>query len=573
MSIKLRKIEIDSFRAYKDKQIFDFYLGQGKVANLIAIFAPNGFGKTSFFDAVEWSFTGEIDRIEKIPSFVPTQHGNILKNIESMKEFGEIKFVASNNEEFVIRTKKLGLYNRKTDYIAGDIYEISPSFKTVIDSPFSLTNILAHDKIDTFLKFSSQKDRYDTLVPFWDNANDSLVYKKIIAMHIEIERQEQETVISIKESEKEIKQLLHVEKKIKYINEVIRLFNEKAREINLSLNPISDEMSIDEVNKFLSHCHDLKSNLTEDERNVFKNKSKSSYLIEEFEGYNLLKLDYKELDKEQDDITSKLIAYSEIHNNEKELLEINKDLTGIADQIKNLNIIILNYDDNLKIIETIDMLNKDIYEANKSITIYTEELIGLKNVIEKEKGFIIDYNDKYSKVLEDINSIDQQSLDYLESLKHKFLLEKKIDLTKRVLNKREEIHSSYNETINYLETIISYSDEILVTNERVFEQNYLLIECNIINKEIERDKIQLKDHDREIDNYKKLISDIDELKRSGKEIVLNTRTNNCPLCDAMYIGHLELIQKIDQYFKGNTQIDNLLIKKNNYKAKLLIVNR
>lgn len=64
MNKKIKEIDINAFRAYKDMQKFNFiHNGTGKVADLVTIYAPNGYGKTSFFDAVEWAITNKIGRL------------------------------------------------------------------------------------------------------------------------------------------------------------------------------------------------------------------------------------------------------------------------------------------------------------------------------------------------------------------------------------------------------------------------------------------------------------------------------------------------------------------------------
>lgn len=62
--MKIKKVVIDGFRAYESAEngTFDFSLENGECADFIAIFAPNGFGKTSFYDAVEYALTGNISR-------------------------------------------------------------------------------------------------------------------------------------------------------------------------------------------------------------------------------------------------------------------------------------------------------------------------------------------------------------------------------------------------------------------------------------------------------------------------------------------------------------------------------
>jgi len=62
--MKIKKVIIDGFRAYESAAggTFDFSTSSGKCADFVAIFAPNGFGKTSFYDAVEYALTGNISR-------------------------------------------------------------------------------------------------------------------------------------------------------------------------------------------------------------------------------------------------------------------------------------------------------------------------------------------------------------------------------------------------------------------------------------------------------------------------------------------------------------------------------
>lgn len=67
--MKIKKVEIEAFRAYLYKKdgTFDFTLPGEKVANFVSIYAPNGFGKSSFYDAVEWAMTNNIERYIREP--------------------------------------------------------------------------------------------------------------------------------------------------------------------------------------------------------------------------------------------------------------------------------------------------------------------------------------------------------------------------------------------------------------------------------------------------------------------------------------------------------------------------
>ena len=58
--IKLGRMRIVNFKSFKNPVEFNF------TGNDLVLFdGPNGFGKTTIFDAVELCFTGEVFRIEK----------------------------------------------------------------------------------------------------------------------------------------------------------------------------------------------------------------------------------------------------------------------------------------------------------------------------------------------------------------------------------------------------------------------------------------------------------------------------------------------------------------------------
>jgi exonuclease SbcC len=62
--MKIKQVIIEGFRAYQSKAdgTFDLTTPSGDCADFVSIYAPNGFGKTSFYDAVEWNLTNNIGR-------------------------------------------------------------------------------------------------------------------------------------------------------------------------------------------------------------------------------------------------------------------------------------------------------------------------------------------------------------------------------------------------------------------------------------------------------------------------------------------------------------------------------
>lgn len=70
--IKLGRMRIDNFKSFLEPVSFDF-----SDADLVLFDGPNGFGKTTIFDAIELCFTGEISRIKKTDDKTKSDH--ILK--------------------------------------------------------------------------------------------------------------------------------------------------------------------------------------------------------------------------------------------------------------------------------------------------------------------------------------------------------------------------------------------------------------------------------------------------------------------------------------------------------------
>lgn len=75
--VRLKHLEISGFRAYSKKIEFDLD------ADVVVLFGPNGFGKTSFFDAVDFICTGSVARFDERFGRDARRLENSLKNLSS----------------------------------------------------------------------------------------------------------------------------------------------------------------------------------------------------------------------------------------------------------------------------------------------------------------------------------------------------------------------------------------------------------------------------------------------------------------------------------------------------------
>ncbi len=87
-SIQLESVDIKNFRAYRKQQSFS--IG----ADVTVLYGPNGFGKTSFYDAIDFAFTGDIGRID---STSESHFRKTAKHLDSKSEESVVSLSFKHN--------------------------------------------------------------------------------------------------------------------------------------------------------------------------------------------------------------------------------------------------------------------------------------------------------------------------------------------------------------------------------------------------------------------------------------------------------------------------------------------
>lgn len=161
--MKIKKVEIQAFRAYKMKSegTFDFTNVDDLPSNFVAIFAPNGFGKSSFYDAVEWAITNHLERLGGDYNRANYEGAaRVTKDVGKGQEILRNKFVDEKVKTRVVVsttrpdpfTRQLGtIRSNGRDLRFGDRGSENDYFRRVI---------LSQDEIDRFLRESKPQERY-----------------------------------------------------------------------------------------------------------------------------------------------------------------------------------------------------------------------------------------------------------------------------------------------------------------------------------------------------------------------------------------------------------------------------
>lgn len=162
--MKIKKVEIEAFRAYKSKSdgTFDF-TNEGDIpSNFVAIYAPNGFGKSSFYDAVEWAVTNHLERLsgeynssnfERAAKFTkdPNEGQKILRN-----KYAD-KLVLT---KVVVSTTRPIPYENELPKLRANGRDLSFGDKSQRKNEFFRRVILSQDEIDRFLREAKPQERY-----------------------------------------------------------------------------------------------------------------------------------------------------------------------------------------------------------------------------------------------------------------------------------------------------------------------------------------------------------------------------------------------------------------------------
>ena len=545
MSIKLKAVEIEGFRAYNEEQKFNFECASGKIANLVVIYAPNGFGKTSFFDALEWSITGKINRISKnsnVRNIAEEEQGNILKNTDSLNNYGTVKIIGEGDNILETQTKVVGEHNRKTDYREGNLIKITSEFKRLQQSDFCSTNLLAHDKIDSFLRFSNPKERYETLSNFWDVNSDTKTYKTILDIYKESIKKEQEVSLQILKLKEELASISFSPEKVKHLISLIKVFNSKYQ---MSL----DETLQADTKKNLDKCIDYKTQIIKLNTNLKDKLGDITYLRQELPNYigDISKL--SSLKEKTKEILGLLNKYDELERKRKTVKVLEDEGNVYKIQLEKYNKLNDNWNDFMQINDFIKKINSDNLLITEGITQISVSNAQFK--IDSFKGEtkikeLEEQQKRYFQLCEEIN-FKYNKYESIKAREHR--QRRSFDTLSEIVKLRIVRIDNLKLEINKLSSFIKLDNDLILNQEckfPEFKSKYVI--CQDIFNESQNKKKLLKDKEKEYLEFGKLNDQINNVIKSGKALIQQTLTSKCPLCNNEYQSFENLLENVDKSF-------------------------
>jgi exonuclease SbcC len=162
--MKIKKVEIEAFRAYKAKEdgTFDFTTDGETPSNFVAIYAPNGFGKSSFYDAVEWAVTNHMERLggEYNKSNFESA-ARITKDASECQKILRNKYVSDDVlTKVVVSTTRPEPFERELPKTRANGRDLRFGDHSRKENDFFRRVILSQDEIDRFLREAKPQERY-----------------------------------------------------------------------------------------------------------------------------------------------------------------------------------------------------------------------------------------------------------------------------------------------------------------------------------------------------------------------------------------------------------------------------
>lgn len=380
--MRIVSLTIQAFRGFNQAVKFEF-----NNADMILIYGPNGHGKTSIYDAIEWGLTGGIHRFEE--SSAERNRTRFIKNLhnKTSKTFVEVEIYLKDGSTYYIKRQNTSKNSDRTDYGKHrlKIYDtnhqlyleeneaeeklkewlVEKEWRNKVDSTtkmMGLTHILSQEKISEFLRSTQEKDRYDSISTIF--GTDYLVkYREGFRDTKKILNNELDKLI-IKINEKKLykekteveKQNIKVEKKNYIIDKIEEYLNDYFQEypelytLNNDLEKLIEAIINNQVivktekNKLVDYfgiIKDIKSQIPEIEQSLKEREliRSEENLVKEFTNFNTKNNKIEELLSEREHIESYKEKSESLKNNYE---ENNKEIDRLIIKKENIESIIDN---------------------------------------------------------------------------------------------------------------------------------------------------------------------------------------------------------------------------------------
>jgi DNA repair protein SbcC/Rad50 len=542
--MKFKKIEISAFRIYDkpEDSTFDFSINENEVANFISLYAPNGFGKTSFYDAIEWGITNNIQRF--------WQNENTNESIDALREETEkqvnlIRRAGSVNATYVKITNDIGTSTIRDLNVHGKKKVDINNIDIIENKPFRQV-ILSQEWISAFLKEVNGERRYQIFMENPDLLEIDTYYKGV------------KSLVSIcQEKISDLKNKIHEDQKklieinegnlLDTINSSISLLVEKGEK----LTPLTLLTTDKDALKFRNDISEKLVSFNKEAKlaDLLINITIAKIGKDEIVGINLYfenLIKKKQSEEEIERLTLFIKKFEDLEKSKNELnnsLSLRKKQTKEKELVDQISAYFLDY----------ETIQKSIEEKSNIIKKQKEGIITLRSQLDPINHEDSEIRTKLKTVISTISEIESKITKLpqikinIETLKIEFeKLEIILESEKLVLNTNEANKKRNENKIEECKKIISEiknGNYPFLLEGEAQDASLLIKELKVKEANLVSLELSLNELNNTIDQQQSLNSNIEEFIKRGLEIVNESQSSNCPLCDHVYESYNDLVSK------------------------------
>ncbi|MGV3685107.1 MAG: hypothetical protein ACO1NS_05735 [Daejeonella sp.] len=571
--MKFKKIEISAFRIYDkvDDSTFNFTTEHGNIANFVSLYAPNGFGKTSFYDAVEWGITNNVQRFwqnevitdKSINTLreITEKQISLLRNTNSLQDTKSFVKITTEQEELPPR-QLLVHGNSKSDIQNKEICE-NEDFRKVI---------LSQEWISAFLKEVNGERRYKIFAENPDLVEPDTYYKDIKGL-LSLNNSRIEALKAEIDLEKRRIVEIGSENLLETINTSIGILIQQGEPLSPITLTTTDKDALDLKDRIALRLITINRTIDDlrlsiDKITIARTGDESNLGIDIYFEYLEKKVSIaKELTK----IALTIKKFEELQDLRNELTNSTNQRSDDIASSETLKKILSNF-------PAFEIIAKNLKEKQELRNVENQNVLKIRELLNtlrlREKELQDQLNFNYSQVIDTENKIvNAPTLELgLDSLR---LNVQKIDADieehKKSLESSTKDKRGTKEQFDLLTRIVA---DLSANNYNLITESYGNDLSNRITALIAKEselkllRSRLQDLEESIENQKSFSSTIEEFAKLGLNIINDTTPEECPFCCSKFESYKALAEKVSNNRFLNSALQQLLKSKTEIQAQI-----
>ena len=558
--MKIKKVIIKAFRLFDDVTVnltskIDF----NKASNFVAIYAPNGFGKTSFFDAMEFCVTKSIQRVSV----------NFDENFKIDQQQGSTTFI--HNKALPDTPVEIAMYFEGMEDIR---IKCSPEDECKMlhaesQNKFFRNAILSQDWFSDFLSTKSSEERFKIFTDYFEETKNMLEYHRNLAIASRaIARKISQLKKDAKQIKKDINEKLD-ESIVEQINKGATALNNNGIQVSWQgkLNEKSIKgLKIESLNIANQIDRELNENI------LLKNKLNKLILgeddlicIEAIEEHQKKLIDIKIDIQKITDKLQKIAQYKDV----KKQAELNENkLLELSDNIKTISFLIVKYEEYYKLFKEKSILTTqkgNIAKHKQNIIHSLKENSVLKT---QQEELLLKLKSEKQKLESSLLVLHERYQAYTALLNRWKELEAHIEKEEPNLKKQEDIKENLLRKSTMLRMLqSSLLNKSTDTSINIHQQEVKLI-IELQNKlQLLNEKIKIVS--RRITEKTKFEDDLQRLLVSSRNMLNILNGSRCPLCGHDFEEQEKLIENISHNKVISSTIEEDIKTKEAYQKEVI----